>query len=216
MGDFMASCAMPPFITENCRARSAFDFEDEAESEVGVKYLDGDFTCHLYGTAETDLAIALGEVQIADRELGPGHQHGEEDLAATRQVLDVTITTMLGPARHGAGALLADLLGRGGVAGTDMYGLGFRRQRHVAALEMLDVRALGDQLTLAVVPDLEDFGGRRTAEDSRVDQAGEAYAGDVAGGAVDAFEVPDGLSSVMSSVGCEGAIAACGELYGLG
>ena len=53
------------------------------------------------------------------------------------------------------------------------------------------VGACGDELAFAGVPGVEDFGGGGAAEDSGVDEAGEFYAGDVAGGAVDSFEVPD-------------------------
>ena len=53
----------------------------------------------------------------------------------------------------------------------------------------------GDELSFALVPLGEDFGAGCAAEDTRVDEAGEADARDVAGGAKDAFEVPNGFGS---------------------
>ncbi len=50
--------------------------------------VDGDDAGHLNGTAEADLSIALGEVEVADRELRPWHVDGQVDLAATTQILD--------------------------------------------------------------------------------------------------------------------------------
>jgi len=55
-------------------------------------------------------------------------------------------------------------------------------------------------LAFAAVPFCEDFGGGCAAEDTRVDETREADVGDVAGGAEDAFKVPDGFCSVVASV----------------
>ena len=55
----------------------------------------------------------------------------------------------------------------------------------------------GDEFAFAFVPLGEDFGRRGAAEDARVDEAGELDAGNVAGGAVDAFEVPYCFSAVQ-------------------
>lgn len=57
----------------------------------------------------------------------------------------------------------------------------------------------GDQFSFPPVPFCEDLGGGGTAEDTGVDQPGEFDAGDVAGGAVDAFEVPDCFGPVSVS-----------------
>lgn len=54
----------------------------------------------------------------------------------------------------------------------------------------------GDEFAFAFVPVGEDFGRRGATENARVDEAGEFDAGDVAGGAVDAFEVPDCFGAV--------------------
>ena len=88
--------------------------------------LQRDDAGHLDGAAKGDFAVALGEVEVADGELGAGDVDGEEDFAAAAQVLDVAVAAVLGPAGDGAGAFLADfffqLAGRG--AGVDVLGLG--------------------------------------------------------------------------------------------
>lgn len=61
----------------------------------------------------------------------------------------------------------------------------------------VEMRVRGYEFALALVPSVEDFGGGCAAEDAGVDEACEADAGDVAGGAVDTFEVPDGFGSVV-------------------
>lgn len=52
-------------------------------------------------------------------------------------------------------------------------------------------RVRRNQLALAFVPGLEDFGGRRTAENAGVDEPGELDVWDMSAGAVDAFKIPD-------------------------
>lgn len=54
----------------------------------------------------------------------------------------------------------------------------------------------GDQFLFPPVPFREDLGGGCTAKDTGMDQTGEFDAGDVTGGAVDAFEVPDRFGSI--------------------
>ena len=53
--------------------------------------LDGDDTSHFDGAAERDFAIALGEVQIADAELGPFDEYREVDFAAATEVFDIAV-----------------------------------------------------------------------------------------------------------------------------
>lgn len=55
------------------------------------------------------------------------------------------------------------------------------------------MHARRNQVALAAVPLGQDLGGRSAAENSRVDQAGEADARDVSASAVDAVKVPDGF-----------------------
>lgn len=65
-------------------------------------------------------------------------------------------------------------------------------------------RVVAERL-LAVVPDLEQLVRRRRANQARVDDTGEAHAGDVAARAEDAVKVPDRLSGarevLLSRVG---------------
>jgi len=58
------------------------------------------------------------------------------------------------------------------------------------------VTTFADELGFAVVPDLEHFVAGSTTEDAGVDKAGESDPGNVAGGAVDALEVPDGFGGL--------------------
>ena len=71
---------------------------------------------------------------------------------------------------------------------------------HVLWLGWLRNNALesggGDEFAFAFVPLGENLRGRGAAEDARVDEAGEFDAGNVPGGAVDAFEVPDCFGAV--------------------
>ena len=53
-----------------------------------------------------------------------------------------------------------------------------------------------DELGLAAVPLREDLGAGGATQDARVDEAGEADMREVARGAEDAFEVPDGFRAV--------------------
>ena len=150
------------------------------------RQLQRDDAGHLDGAAKGDFAVALGEVEVADAELGAGDVHGQEDAAAAAQVLDVAVAAVLGAAGDGARALLADFVleRAGGRAGVDVLGLG---RLGDDALEL----GRADELGFAAVPLGEDFGGGGAAEDAGVDEAGESQVRDVAGGAEDAFKVPN-------------------------
>lgn len=153
--------------------------------------------------------------------------HGQVDLAASRQVLNavhrstrprahaisprnrtptasdgaqgsgdsLAVTAVLRPAGDGACTLGANLLGELGGRGAGVHVARLRGLRDVAA--GVGVRALLNQGALAPVPLGEQLGRGGTAEDARVNEAGEADAGDVARGAEDAFKVPDGLCAVQ-------------------
>lgn len=149
--------------------------------------LDRNHTRHLNSATERNLAIALREMQIPNRELGPLDMHRKVNLAAARQVFDVAVAAVLRATRDRAGALVADFLFDVVARGSGVHILGLRRLCDVA----VHVRARFDQAAFALVPSCEDFGGGRAAEDAWVDEAGEFDAWDVAGGAVDSFEVPD-------------------------
>jgi hypothetical protein len=71
----------------------AGDVDGAFESQAGHVVLDdlevdGDDAGHLDGAAERDLAVALREVEVADRELGARYVDGQVDLGA----LDRSIT----------------------------------------------------------------------------------------------------------------------------
>ena len=71
-----------------------------------------------------------------------------------------------------------------------MHALRLRRQRHIPT----QMRTLANQLSLATIPLGQQRGRGRTAQDTRMNEARKAHAGDVARGAEDALEVPDGFS----------------------
>lgn len=95
--------------------------------------VDGDDARHLYRATEGYLAVALGEVQVTDRELGPGHVHGQVDLGAAGQVLDVAVPAVLGPPRYGPRTLPAYLLSQAWVCGAGVVAVGLRRHGDVPA-----------------------------------------------------------------------------------
>ena len=154
------------------------------------RQLERDDAGHLDGAAEGDFAVALREVEVAYAEFCSGHVDGEEDFAATAQVLDVTVAAVLGAAGDGPRALLShfvlQLPGRG------------------ASVDILRLRRLGDdslelggadEMRFATVPLGQDFGGGSAAEDARMYETGESQMRDVAGGAEDAFKVPYGFGA---------------------
>ena len=156
--------------------------------------LDRDDAGHFDGAAEADLAVSLGEVQVANAEFSALDVHGEVDLAATAKVLDVAVSAMLRAAGYGARAFLADLVfyAAGAAAGVHVLGLGRLGDDFMEIL-----RGVGaDELAFTTVPLGEDFSGGSAAEDAGVDEAGEADMGDMAGGGKNAFEVPDGFGAV--------------------
>lgn len=157
--------------------------------------LDRNRPRHLNRAAERDLAVALREVQVTNRELRAFDVHRQVDFRAAGEVLDIAVPTVLRSPWYSTGSLFPDLLLDivSCAAGVDVLRL--RRECDFPA----HVAALLDQLAFAVVPGLEDFVGRRAAQDTRVDEPGEPDAGDVAGGAVDAFEVPDGFGSTLTT-----------------
>ena len=69
-----------------------------------------DHPSHLDGAAKADLPVPLGEVQIAHAELRPRYVHGEKRPGAAREVLDVAVAAVFGPAGNRARAFSADFL----------------------------------------------------------------------------------------------------------
>jgi len=64
-------------------------------SVLDDRELDCDLASNLDRAAETDFAIALGEMQIPDGEFGSLNVDRQVDLATSRQILDVAVTSML-------------------------------------------------------------------------------------------------------------------------
>ncbi|SKZ14402.1 Uncharacterised protein [Mycobacteroides abscessus subsp. abscessus] len=54
-----------------------------------------DEAAHFDGPAEGDLAVALREVEIAERQVGARHEDGIEDATALGEILDVLIAAVL-------------------------------------------------------------------------------------------------------------------------
>ena len=131
-------------------------------------------------------------MEVADAELGPRHVDGQEDLAPAAQVLDIAVAAVLGAAGDRARALGANFVLERARRGACVHVLGLRRLGD-DALEV----GRADEVGLAAVPLGEDLRRGRAAEDARVDEAGEAQVGDVAGGAEDAFKVPDCFGAGM-------------------
>ena len=131
------------------------------------RQLDGDDTGHFDGAAKGDFAVALGEVQVADAELGPLDVHRQVDLAAAAKVLDVAVAAVLGASRDGARAFAADFGFdvAGAAAGVHVLRLGGLGDDFVEVLGFVGI----DQLAFAAVPSGQDFGRGRAAEDSGVD-----------------------------------------------
>ena len=121
--------------------------------------IDRDNASHLNRAAERDLAIALREVQVADRELGALDVDGQVDFAAAGQVLDVAVASVLRATGHSASAFFADFLFDVcvGAAGMNVFRLG--RKGDVT----VHVRACFDQAGFAFVPGFQDLGGGSTA-----------------------------------------------------
>jgi hypothetical protein len=96
--------------------------------------LDGNHAGHLDGAAKRDLPVALRKVQVADGELGPLDVHRQIHFGPAREVLDVAVAAVLGPAGDGARAFEADLFreGWGGLAGVDVHGFGTARGRRIS------------------------------------------------------------------------------------
>jgi len=164
------------------------------------RQLHRDHTRNLDRAAEGNLPVPLREMQVAHAELRALDVDRQVHLTAPGEVLDIAIPAVFRPAGDRSRALLADFLkevrgGRG--AGVDVFGLGGLGDDAVEGV-------CGDELAFALVPESEDVGGRGTAEDAGVDEAGEADVGDVPGGAEDAFEVPDGFCAI--GMGRQGSV----------
>lgn len=155
--------------------------------------LDGDDAGHFDGAAKGDFAVALREVQVADAEFGAGDVHGQVHFAAAAEIFDVAVPAVLGAPGDGPRAFFAHL--------------GFDIPGSAARVHVLRFRGLGndffellrrvrvDELSFTAVPLGEYFGGRGTAQNTRMDKTRKSDMGNVAGGRKDALEVPDGFGA---------------------
>lgn len=140
------------------------------------------------------MKILTGEVEVSDAEFGALDMHRQVDFAASREVLDVAIAAVLGATRDRSSALLADLF-------LDVVRCAARV--HIDGLGWLgndSVHGIGrDEFAFSFIPYCEHLGRWCTAENTGMDQAGEADVGNVAGGTEDAFKVPDCLCAADPS-----------------
>ena len=137
--------------------------------------VDGDFTGHLDGATERYLAVALREVQVADRELPALDMHWQVYFGSAGKILDVAIPTMLWSAWNGPRSLFANFLLDVVATVAYVHGLGLGGEGDHTA----HVFALTDKLGLALVPRLQHFVGGCAPENARVDEPGKFDAGDV-------------------------------------
>ena len=119
--------------------------------------------------------------------------------------------------RHGAGRFVGHPLEIGAAEGAEdgAVGVGQGGQHWLAAGEAGAVgAAIGGrvhQFGLAAVPLLEQLVGGGAADQAGVGDAGETHAGDVAGGGVDPFKIPDRLGGLWEVVGEKAAAIFLGE-----
>ena len=114
-----------------------------------------DHTTYLNRSTERNLAIALREMQVPNRELGPLDMHRQVNLAAARQVLDIAVAAVFRATGDSSSTLFADFVLNVVARGSGVHVLGLGRVRDVA----VHVRAGFDQAAFALVPGCEDFGG---------------------------------------------------------
>lgn len=105
----------------------------------------------------------------------------------------LAVPTMLRPSRNRPRTLFAHFLRKSSITRTSMRTERLRRQRNIATFQL----RRGNQLTLALIPRREDLGRGRTPQNTRVNKPCEFDMREVAGGAVDAFKIPDGLGPML-------------------
>lgn len=116
-------------------------------------------------------------MQIADTKLCPFNMHRQEHLRTPREILDIAIPAVLRAAGDCPRALVADFFLQRRVRRASVHVFRLRRFGDDARVR---VRAGFYELAFALVPGCEDFGRGRAAQDARMNEPGEADAGDVA------------------------------------
>jgi hypothetical protein len=115
--------------------------------------LEGYHARHLNRAAEGDLAIALAEMQVSDTEFSAGDVNGQENLGATREVLDVAVSAVFGAAGDSPRAFFADLLFQVTCSGTGMHILWLRGLGNGT----VEMGVCGDEFAFTLVPGIQDF-----------------------------------------------------------
>ncbi|EAY64674.1 conserved hypothetical protein [Burkholderia cenocepacia PC184] len=141
---------------------------------------------HFDRAAERDLAVALAEVQVADRQARAIHVHGEKHLRAARQILDVAIAAMLAR-RHRARALRGGLVAR---VARELAHVRGGRERRIRERRHALGRG-GDQAGFARVPGFQQSRIGQAADQAGVNQAREIHARNMARARVDTMKIPD-------------------------
>lgn len=134
---------------------------------------------------ERNLTISLREMQVSNGKFRTLDVDGQINLTASRKVLDVAVASMLWPSRNCtcsfSSHFFLDVLGSG--PGVDVLRSGWD-------CDLTGERCGRDQFLLPPVPLCQYLGRRSTAKDTWMDQASKFHARNMAGSAVDAFEVP--------------------------
>ncbi len=161
---------------------------------------------HFDRAAERDFAIALREVQIADRQAAAVDVHREEHPGAARQVLDIAVAAVLAR-RHGTCALgcCAVAVSSLQCAHVGRLGRGRVRQRRYT------VGVGVDQCLFAPVPRLQQLLVGQATDQARVDQTREIHPGDMAGRREHAVKIPDGFLRMGEMFGQETAPVIAAE-----
>ena len=121
------------------------------------------------------------------------------------------------PGRNGAGGFVGHPRELAGWEGAEdgAVGVGQGRQHRLAAGEAGAIgAAVGGglhQFRLATVPLIQQLLGRGAADQARVGDAGETHTGNVAGGGVDALQIPDGFGGLGVVIGEEATAVLLGE-----
>lgn len=155
--------------------------------------LEGDDTGHLDGTAERELSVSLGVVEVSDREVGALNVDGEVAAGTAREVLDVDVTTVL-TGRDGTGAFGVDLLAL--VLGNVLADIGTTGLRWEGDVVGTSTLLGGNEASLTLVPLVEELLAWSGTDESWVGDTSKPHTGNVTRGSVDTLKVPDSLGGL--------------------
>src|SRR5215216_4777288 len=180
---------------------------DAALDNVDVQV---DPSCHLDGSAEGDLAVALREVIVAHGKPGAGHIHREVNSRAARDVLYITISSVLAR-RNGTRGFTSSLLQLPTFQAAKQYALRFGGKgewRHPVGIG-------GDKFALTLVPLLQKLMAWRTPDESWMRNCRKANLWNMPRTGKDALAVPNGFSRLGEKVGQKSAAIGSGEDPGI-